>query len=80
MRSVIGMGAVAVLVLGPSAAAEVVHAPSSGIRMSAGDPIPAALKNRTTFQVLPYRPRQSDTVRVFVHCPPAANQAIIGST
>ncbi|WP_326645615.1 hypothetical protein OG884_13655 [Streptosporangium sp. NBC_01755] len=42
--------------------------------------IPKALKNVPSLRVLPPWPRQASHVRIFVHCPPSSNHAIIGST
>ncbi|WP_162795182.1 hypothetical protein [Nonomuraea lactucae] len=80
MRSVVAVGAVATLLMGPSASAEVPRDRHAGIRPVTGDTIPDAWKKRTSLLVLPQRPRQNNVVRVFAHCPPAANHAIIGST
>ncbi|MGV9776691.1 hypothetical protein [Streptosporangium sp. NPDC003464] len=90
MRSVIGLGVTAVLVMGPGLPATAsppspagigaVTPPPAGIGAITGDHIPAELKNRTSLRVLPEWPRQNNNVRIFVHCPPTANHAIIGST
>ncbi|MEU4833110.1 hypothetical protein [Streptosporangium sp. NPDC023615] len=53
---------------------------ATGSSGGGGDTIPSALRNVTSLRVLPRRPRQAGHVRVFVHCPPASNHAIIGST
>ncbi|MCK2217870.1 hypothetical protein MF672_029340 [Actinomadura sp. ATCC 31491] len=71
MRAAISAGAITALVIGQVAVA----APAFG-----GDHIPPAWKHRTSLRVVPDRPRQNDFVRLFVHCPPAANHAIVGST
>ncbi|MEU8143962.1 hypothetical protein [Nonomuraea sp. NPDC048901] len=42
--------------------------------------IPPELKNVPSLRVLPWDPRQASHVRIFVHCPPKANHALIGST
>jgi hypothetical protein len=42
--------------------------------------IPKALKNVPSLRILPPWPRQASHVRIFVHCPPSSNHAIVGST
>ncbi|MER5645789.1 hypothetical protein [Streptosporangium sp. NPDC002524] len=42
--------------------------------------IPPWLKNVPSLRVLPLWPRQASHVRIFVHCPPKSNHALIGST
>ncbi|MEV4750033.1 hypothetical protein AB0K21_27000 [Streptosporangium sp. NPDC049248] len=42
--------------------------------------IPKALKNVPSLRVLPPWPRQASHVRIFVHCPPSSNHALVGST
>jgi hypothetical protein len=76
----VGIGAIGVLVMVPGASPQVLTAPVAGVRAAADDGIPDEWKKRTSLRVLPHRPRQNDVVRIFVHCPPAANHAIIGST
>ncbi|MEW9553022.1 hypothetical protein [Nonomuraea sp. NPDC050783] len=70
MRAAIRAGAMAALVIGQVTVA----------LPARGDRVPAAWKHRTSLRVVPDRPRQNDFVRVFVHCPPAANHATVGST
>jgi hypothetical protein len=53
---------------------------AAGALTLAGDPIPDEWKNRTSLRILPGRPRQNNDVRLFAHCPEAANHVIIGST
>ncbi|GAA4237293.1 hypothetical protein GCM10023075_61930 [Streptosporangium album] len=50
--------------------------PSTGGRNT----IPPMLKNIPSLRILPLQPRQASHVRIFVHCPPKSNHAIIGST
>jgi hypothetical protein len=45
-----------------------------------GNQIPPELKYVTSLRVLPWNPHQNDNVRIFVHCPPTSNHALIGST
>ncbi|MDP9848480.1 hypothetical protein [Streptosporangium lutulentum] len=52
----------------------------SGSSGKNGGQIPPELKNVTSLRVLPWNPRQNNNVRIFVHCPPTSNHAIIGST
>ncbi|MGC5016475.1 hypothetical protein ACLQ2R_37405 [Streptosporangium sp. DT93] len=88
MRSVTTMVTAAVLLLGPGVPAEPAtagdalrtHPVTPGFQGGGGDTIPPALRNVTSLRVLPRRPRQAGYVRVFVHCPPESNHAIIGST
>ncbi|MFD8532402.1 hypothetical protein ACFV0L_33805 [Streptosporangium canum] len=80
MRSVIGLGVAAALVMGSGVPATASPPPPAGIGAVTGDHIPAELKNRTSLRVLPEWPRQNNNVRILAHCPPAANHAIIGST
>ncbi|MFI6509364.1 hypothetical protein ACIBCT_17285 [Streptosporangium sp. NPDC050855] len=47
---------------------------------SGGDGIPPAWRDVASLRVLPRWPRQASHVRVFVHCPPGSDHAIIGST
>ncbi|MEU4409463.1 hypothetical protein AB0F88_33550 [Streptosporangium sp. NPDC023963] len=42
--------------------------------------IPPWLKKVPSLRVLPLWPRQAGHVRIFVHCPPKSNHALIGST
>ncbi|MFF3439809.1 hypothetical protein [Streptosporangium sp. NPDC002721] len=42
--------------------------------------IPPWLKKVPSLRVLPLWPRQASHVRIFVHCPPKSNHALIGST
>ncbi|MFB9676195.1 hypothetical protein [Streptosporangium vulgare] len=42
--------------------------------------IPPWLKKVPSLRVVPMWPRQASSVRIFVHCPPKSNHAIIGST
>ena len=42
--------------------------------------IPPWLKNVPSLRVVPMWPRQASHVRIFVHCPPKSNHALIGST
>ncbi|MFG3437664.1 hypothetical protein ACGF0J_10515 [Nonomuraea sp. NPDC047897] len=75
MRSVAAMVVAIASLLGPGVPA---HArPVPGGR---GDPPSDGWKQRTSLLVMPQHPRQNDVVRIFVHCPTAANHALIGST
>ncbi|MEV0385530.1 hypothetical protein [Nonomuraea sp. NPDC050643] len=81
MRSVVGIGVIAALVAGsPGASAAPARLEPARVQPVSGDTIPDAWKKRTSLRVLPEWPRQNDVVRIFVHCPTAANHAIIGST
>ncbi|GAA3075830.1 hypothetical protein [Streptosporangium carneum] len=60
-------------------------APTASTRKSSDDRLPPEFlppnwKNITSLRVLPEWPRQHNDVRVFVHCPPEANHALVGST
>ncbi|MEV6868854.1 hypothetical protein AB0M44_48790 [Streptosporangium subroseum] len=52
----------------------------SSVNNTNNNGIPPALKKVTSLRVLPWNPRQNNNVRIFVHCPPVSNHAIIGST
>ncbi|WP_345569552.1 hypothetical protein [Nonomuraea rosea] len=76
---VVTLSATATAATGLTGPAAATGAPA-GVRTLAGDPIPDEWKNRTSLRILPGRPRQNNDVRLFAHCPEAANHVIIGST
>jgi hypothetical protein len=84
MRAVVGLAAVAALLMGPDAVAEPTPTPTPAPAPTpAPTPAPAggpAWKQRTSLLVMPQRPRQNNVLRILAHCPTAANHALIGST